>query len=344
MAVEVRAVLAEARVGVGDRTYDWIEEWARLPKTDAGRTAWPHTGMVVTSKDEIVTFEAAGSQLIVLDTEGNLLRSIPVDIEEAHGITLAVEDGQDVLWLTDASRKRSPTSDYNASDDDTSSKVIKVDLDGHIRMTIARPPHPGYEKGKYRPTCVAIDEDRFGGSGDIWIGDGYGESYVHHYNREGRYRGSLSGEEGAGRFSNPHAVFIDRRRLVPELYVADRANARIQVYGLDGRFRRVVAGFLSRPTWFARDGERLILVEFTPPRLTVLDAEDRLIGYLAEGPVIIDRPGWPNELDADGKPVRPRLVPGKLNSPHTLAIDSGGSIYVSEYLIGARMLRLRRLS
>ena len=59
--------------------------------------------------------------------------------------------------------------------------------------------------------------------------------------------------------------------------------------------------------------------------------------------MIIDRAGWPNELDADGKPKRPALVAGKLNSPHSVAVDSEGSLYVTEYLIGSRTPKLRRL-
>lgn len=329
-------------VRVRDRSYEWIEEWPRWPQTEARRRAWPHTAIVALSNDQLVTFESADASLAVLDSEGRPMGSVPVAIGEAHGITRVVDGNREVLWLADASGKRSAAADYNTADDDSSSRVVRVELDGRTTMTLERPPHPAYEKGKYRPTCVTVDVQASGGSGEIWVGDGYGESYVHHFDRGGRYLGSLSGEEGAGRFNIPHAVYIDRRRAEPELYVADRSNARIQVYGLDGQFHRAISGFLSRPTWIAPDGDGLVVVEFNPPRLTLLDAEDHLIGYLAEGPVIIDRPGWPNELDPDGKPVRPSLIPGKLNSPHTVAVDSSGNFYVSEYLIGSRLPKLRR--
>ena len=39
---------------------------------------------------------------------------------------------------------------------------------------------------------------------------------MHHYRRDGTYVSSLSGEEGAGRFNCPHAVFIDRRHAGQE--------------------------------------------------------------------------------------------------------------------------------
>ena len=327
---------------LGGKSYAWIEEWARGSETGEPRTAWPHTGVVVTAADEVITFDVAESRLLTFDRDGRLVRTVPVDIGEAHGITLVVEDGQEYLWLADASVGKTAAAGYSPPEGSTSA-VVKVGTDGRIAASLVRPPHPAYDAGHYRPTCAAVAEERLGGNGDIWVADGYGESYVHRYDRHGTYLRSLSGEEGGGRFNTPHAVFIDRRGWEPELYIADRAKARIQVYGLDGEFHRLIDGFLSRPTWLAADGEFLVVVEFTPPRLTILDGKDRLAGYLAEGPVIIDRSGWPNELDAQGKPRRPSLRPGQLNSPHAVAVDSRGSLYVSEYLIGGRTPKLQKI-
>ena len=45
--------------------------------------------------------------------------------------------------------------------------------------------------------------------GDMWIADGYGEQYVHRYNKSGDYISSINGEEGqAGPFGGPHALWI----------------------------------------------------------------------------------------------------------------------------------------
>lgn len=324
---------------VGDRTYEWVEGWARLAETEARRRSWPHTALAINEVGELLTFDQVERALVSIDEEGRLVRSVPVDIDESHGVTLVMEAGTPYVWLADASVGKRPESAY-AGKTDASSSVVKVDGDGRIVMSLERPVHDAYKQGEYRPTCVAVDEEQHGGNGDIWVADGYGSGYVHHYDRTGNYRGTLSGEEGAGRFEVPHAVYVDRRRAEPELYIADRANARIQVYGMDGHFRRVIEGFFSRPTWFAPDGDHLWVVEFTPPRLTLLDESDSLVGYLAEGPVIMDRPGWPNELDDAGQPRRPTLEPGKLNSPHSAVVDPHGNLYVTEYLIGGRVSKL----
>src|SRR5579864_4478176 len=330
------------RLRAGDRTYVWVEPWAQLPETGAQQASFPHSAIALLETGELVIFDQAQKALLFLDLNGRLRRAAPVAIDEAHGVTAVVDNAIPYVWLADAAVARRPEAGYVGPTDTSRSAAVKVRLDGTIEMSLERPPHPAYEFGGYRPTCVAVFEKRFGGNGDIWVGDGYGESYVHRYDRDGRYLGSLSGEEGAGRFDTPHALYVDRRRGEAEMYIADRANGRIQVYGMDGRFRRVIEGFFSRPTWIARDGDNLIVVEYTPPRVTILDAQDRLIRYLAEGPVILQRPGWPNELDADGNARRPTLRPGQFNSPHAVAVDAEGNLYISEFLIGGRLVKLKR--
>lgn len=223
---------------------------------------------------------------------------------------------------------------------------MRVRLDGNIVQRLDPPPKRFYGKDPYCPTSVAVNERSRGGDGSIWVADGYGANLVHRYAADGRYLATLTGEEGGGRFSVPHALFIDRRGETPELYVADRGNGRIQVYDLDGGFERVVgAPFLASPTWFAAHQGLLFVVEFRPPRLTVLDPEDRLISRLFEQPDAPDRPGWPNDLASRGEPMRTSaLRSGRLNSPHAIAVDRRGDLYITEWLIGGRLTKLRRRS
>ena len=202
--------------------------------------------------------------------------------------------------------------------------------------------------GAYCPTGTAIDETRLGGSGDIWVADGYGSSLVHRYSQAGEHLSFLTGEEGAGRFNCPHAVHIDRRGgKTPELYIADRGNKRIQVYDLEGVHQRSFGeAFLNSPSGFAQWGDRLVVAELYA-RLAVLGPDDHLVGYLGADPAIDDQqgwpqtPGWPNALTPDGhakSPDPPRS--DRFNSPHSLAVDSDGNLYVSEWLIGGRYTKL----
>jgi hypothetical protein len=159
------------------------------------------------------------------------------------------------------------------------------------------------------------------------------------------YISSINGDEGeAGRFDCPHSVWVDSRKSGPELYIADRGNSRIQVYDLEGNFKRVFGSeFLTTPSAFATHGDRMIVAELRS-RLTVLDLNDNFVCYLGENESVFDREGWPNAKDASGSSVRPKdLTPGKFNSPHGVASDRDGNLYVPEWLIGGRFTKLVKI-
>jgi len=133
-----------------------------------------------------------------------------------------------------------------------------------------------------------------------------------------------------------------RRRDEAELYVVDRENGRLQVYGLDGGFRRTVgAGLLRRPAAIATSGSQLFVAELEA-RLAVLDADDELLYYVGADDIAAGRPGWPNAIAADGRTVRPDLTSGFFNSPHGLAVNAHGDPIVAEWLIGGRVNTLTK--
>jgi hypothetical protein len=233
-------------------------------------------------------------------------------------------------------------------------RVVKMTLDGTIVSELPAPPvdesHPAGPMGVFAPCGSAVDEERFGGDGSIWVADGYGSSLVHRFDEVGRHDLTLDGEEGGGRFDCPHAVFINRRAdRAPELYIADRSNRRVQVYDLDGRFLRTFGErFLNSPSGFVKWGEFLIVAELYG-RLAVVDDADDFAGYLGADPDNEAdsgwpaRPGWPNAISAEGRAEPPLSVrPGRFNSPHSIAVDGGGNLFVSEWLLGGRYSKVTR--
>ena len=319
----------------GPFAYEWVEGWGPQGG-DEREAAWPHHGLVATPSGDIVQFHSSRPALLVLSTDGEVHREIPAPVPEAHGIALA--DG--ALWLADAANQIQPSNGYALSWERTVGQVVKISLEGEVLLLLGPPPLDVYEEKPFRPTAVAIDP-----AGNVWVADGYGAHYVHGYDSDGVYGTSLDGTGGAGRFVTPHFIYVDRRRPEAELYVCDRGNARIQVYGLDGRFRREIdSGALAAPTWIAADGERLVVVEFRPPRLTLLDRNDRVIGRIGEDADAPSRPGWPNDLAGDTKVRTSALRPGRFNSPHAVAVDRRGDLYVTEWLIGGRTTKLRRVA
>jgi hypothetical protein len=324
-------------------------DWVDLPSVPGVDSSWAHSGLAATRAGGVIGFHAG--QLVTFDEQGGVRQLVATELIEGHGLTLVVEGRDEWLWVCDPGFAFVCTGDDG--DDGLAAlfgkglrhvtgapRVVKMRLDGEVVAELPRPTG-----GSYAPTAAAVDEERFGGTGDVWVADGYGSSLVHRFDASGRHVSALSGEEGAGRFDCPHALLLDRRRsTVPKLYITDRGNRRIQVYDLEGRYLRSIGeGVLNSPSDLARWEDLLIVAELFG-RLAVFDATDHFVGYLGAGPEAdIDadqgwpaRPGWPNDLSTEGRARPPTSNAGCFTSPHSLAVDAGGNLYVSEWLLGGR--------
>ena len=240
------------RVGDGEHTYEWIDDWAKIPDTESARDGWAHHGVAVTAAGNVIASHPGTSELLEFNPNGDLLRSSPTGLTECHGICLVNEGGTEYLWIADTGSKQhkiETNGGYEYQPNANEPRVVKTTLDGKIVATIGRPDLPAYESGKYTPTWVAVNEERFGGNGDVWVGDGYGSSFVHRYDKSGNYIASINGEEGeAGPFASPHTIWIDSRKSEPELYVADRSNGRVQVYDVRRQLQEGVRlGMVQEP-------------------------------------------------------------------------------------------------
>lgn len=337
-------------------------DWADVSEVPKADDSWAHSGVVVTATGEMIGFHAG--QLVAFDRSGHVVRTVRPGLTEGHGITLVREGDEELLWvsdpgfvfevgLDDGDEQWEAVFGKGVQVDSRAPRVVKMTLGGEILMELPIPPRasdaPAGMMGDYCPCGTAVHEERLGGNGDIWVADGYGSSLVHRFDRQGNHRLTLSGEEGNRRFLCPHAVFIDRRGgKSPELYIADRENRIIQVYDMEGRYLRAFGEtFLNSPSGFATSGDLLVVAELYS-RLAVLDAEDNFVGYVGAsdsaktGAGWPDRPGWPNALSGDARATRVHLsVPHEFNSPHSLATDADGTLYVSEWLIGGRYTKLR---
>ena len=323
---------------VHDVTFDWADLSA-VPKA---MNSWAHNGIVVTAAEELIGFHAG--QLVTFDRTGHVLRSVRPGLTEGHGITLVREGKDEFLWvsdpgfvfqvgLDDGDKAWAAVFGKGVQVESRQPRVVKMTLGGDILAELPVPrPEPGSPPGMvgdYCPCGKAMDEERFGGTGDIWVADGYGSSLVHRFDKQHKHRSTLTGEKGGGRFMCPHAVFIDRRGgKTPELYIADRENQRVQVYDLEGRYLRTFGdGFLNSPSGFAVSGDLLVVAELYS-RLAVVDAKDGFVGYVGASDSARDglgwpeRPGWPNALSGDVRVMPANLpAPYVFNSPHSLATD-----------------------
>lgn len=289
-----------------------------------------HTGVALIG-GRVVMGAASEPHLLFRDATGRVEQIVAVaDATELHGLRLAGE----LLWIADPGFKvYGGMAEVDIRESGRGGHVFAVDLDGRRRRTLEQPD------ADWQPTGVAVDED----SGDVWVADGYGAGLVHRYAADGRHVATLTGEEGAGRFDQPHDVLVDRRGAAPELLVADRVNGRIQVYDLEGRFLRVVGeGILAGPTQMAVDGDRLVVTDLLAGRVTILDAGGRLVTHLFPQPSPPESwatlaEEWPLVRGGDGMLTRAALEPGAFLAPHGVAVDDAGMIFVTEFQIGGRV-------
>ena len=316
--------------------YRWVD-WESAP-TDGAE--WAHHGLAITSGGKLVAFDQAHEQLVLIDPRTATRRSVPVDAITAHGITVETRGEGDRIWIADigvaavledgriVNRKRPP-------------QVIAVDPEGRTTIRLEPPRHDAYLSGRYLPTSVAVDARSLGGSGDIWVADGYGQSLVHRFDAAGTYRSTLEGgRDGALPFACPHAVHIDRRGSEPELLVADRQNSRIQVFGLDGQFRRSFGEmYLTSPTVFAALGDDLLVADLRA-HLAIVDRDGALVDRIGSSGTPWLEDGWPNVAESDRIRAPTPHRRGVFRSPHGVAVGGDGRIFVVEWLVGGRMVEL----
>jgi hypothetical protein len=298
-------------IGSGTHTYKIAEGWGRLP--DGIRYGYTH-GVVTDSKDRVYIFNTSKDAVIVLSEEGDFIDSWGTQFSEgAHGMLYHTEGGKEFLYLVDTS----------------SSHVVKTSLNGHIVLMLEPPKLQGVytENNKYVPTNVAVAPN-----GNIYVADGYGQSWIHQYSGNGAYIRSWGGlGSEAGQLNGPHGISIVTRGGEPQIYVADRSNHRIQVFTLDGDPVKLVYDDLKFPCSFYQKGEELYIPDLHS-RVTILDGSDKLIVHLGESSCY-EEAGWPN------LPVE-SLKLDEFNSPHGLCVDSKGCIYIVEWMAVGRVTKL----
>jgi streptogramin lyase len=83
------------------------------------------------------------------------------------------------------------------------------------------------------PTLCGTTDITFAPGGRLFVSDGYGNARILEYTAAGkRVKVWGSAGSGPGQFQIPHGIATDGKVL----YVADRGNARVQRFDLDGRY------------------------------------------------------------------------------------------------------------
>lgn len=311
-------------VGSGAHTYEVYHDWGELP---AGIRYGNTHGVVQDSQGRIyvhhtvhATSESSDS-MVVFDEQGRFVKSWGKEFKGgAHGLHIRKEHGTEFLYLCDTQR----------------GIVVKTTLAGEEVFTLGYPDQsdayrPGADgiKPKYSPTNLAI-----GPNGDIYVGDGYGSSYINQYNHKGEFIRTFGGKgTGPGKLDCPHGIVVDTRGA-PTLTVADRGNHRIQRFTLAGVHLDFISG-TNLPCHFNYYSNGDTVIPDLGARVTLLDLNNRVICHLGDDSA--------SEWSETRKQPRDRFKPGKFVCPHGACFDRDGNIFVVEWVEIGRVTKLRRV-
>lgn len=316
-------------IGSGQHSFQLDPAWGQLPE---GMKYGFGCAVVVDSQDRVfVTSRSANPCVAIFGPDGKLLETwskefaTGVGLESpeqvaatAHGLYWSREPAGEFLYWTENIAKNSEKK--------VGARVYKTDLTGKVLFTLGNVNEESSTARKFEftnPTDVAVAPN-----GDIYIVDGYGSQQVYRFDKDFKHLRTIGGRgKEHGKFNVCHGVWINTLRKDPEVYIADRANHRIEVYSLELEYKRTIEGFRLPCCFYQHDG--LLYVPELGARVSILDADDKIVAQLGDGQGI--------------KTAEIEQHPGKFATPHALTLSSTGDLYVLEWLPSGRPRKFRRV-
>jgi hypothetical protein len=229
-----------AAQSVPEIAFDSTADFFKLPE---GMYFGEVAGIAVNSKKHVFVlsrgnssgpaYGAAATQLLEFDATGKYVREIGRNLYAwsfAHAVRV---DRYDNIWVADKG----------------SDMVVRFDPQGRVTRVFGRKPEAS-DEGAHplehpKPPLPPIDgffrqvtDMTWDSLDNLYISDGYVNSRVAKYDKDGNWIGSW-GEPGSGpgQFNTLHSIATD---LQNRIYVADRGNVRIQVFDTSGKLLNTI--------------------------------------------------------------------------------------------------------
>ena len=304
------------RMGCGHMTFDTVPGWGLAP--DGKSAIGPcHGGVAVDKDGNIYTSVHAG--VFVFSPDGKVLRSFLGD---------KYSDIHDVKFHEDADG----AFIYGARN--VNAEGIKFDArTGEIVLKLPFPKESGLNLKKFSPTAITVAPN-----GDIVLADGYASDHIFKFDKAGKYLMHF-GTKGNGlkEFNTAHGMTLDTRYEPPRLLICDRNHlpkGRLLHYSLEGEFIDEVVTGLGMPTSAVVQGD-FVSVPDLHGRLVILDKTNTIISVLGNNP----DPAMGRNYNVPQE----KWIEGIFSGTHGSSWDKDGNLYVQDWNVAGRIMKLLRV-
>ena len=316
------AALVTTPLAAGE--YAVAPNWLTLPEGRA-QLGNQHGDVAVSAAGDVyVSVQDPAAGLQVFSPDGKFLRNVTGAPSDFHGFVIhkdaaGADAGREFIY---GATLRGQT-------------IVKMTLDGAIVMTIGSASIPDQYKARNARSnqlALLLTGLDVAPNGDIYVTDGYASDYIHRFDKTGKYLASFGGKNPPYGFNTLHKLAIDTRFTPARIIACDRANNRVVHLSLDGQFLGVVAKDLLLPAAIVIDGDNAIVGELTG-RVTVLD----------KAGAVVTRVGANSEQGVGTNKLPPaQWREGFVLSPHGVALNARGDLFVSEFSAFGRVHRFNR--
>lgn len=304
------------RMGAGIMTFETVPGWGLRP--DGQSALGPTHGAVVIDQAGHV-YTSANKGVVVFAPEGMVIKEyLGEPYTMLHDMEIRAEEGGEFIYAA-----------RNAS-----AEGIKFHAHtGEVVLRLPFPKESGLNLMKFSPTAITVAPN-----GDIFLSDGYASNHIFKFDKTGKYLKHF-GTKGNGlkEFNTAHGMTLDTRYEPPRLLVCDRNHqpkGRLLHYDLDGNYIDEVITGLGMPTSASVQGD-YVSVPDLHGRLVILDKSNTIMAVLGHNPDPAKRMNFsiPQE----------QWIEGIFSGTHGSYWDSAGNLYVQDWNVSGRIMKLVRV-
>lgn len=304
------------RMGCGLMTFDTVPGWG-LGEDGKSVIGPTHGGVVVDKAGNIYT--SANIGVFVFSPDGKVIRRFVGD-KHSNIHDMKIREEAEGEFIYGARNANAEGIKFNAET-------------GDIVLKLPFPVESGLDLKKFSPTAIEVAPN-----GDIILSDGYASNHIFKFDKTGKYLMHF-GTKGNDlkQFNTAHGMVLDTRYDPPRLLICDRNHqpkGRLLHYDLDGNFIAEVVTGLGMPTSAAVQGD-YVSVPDLQGRLVILDKTNTIIAVLGHNP--------DPKKQVNFNVPQDQWVEGAFSGTHGSNWDKDGNLYVQDWNVSGRIMKLVRV-